>query len=57
MVAQTSFQYCHAFAYISAQGAAPADPGMSVGYVGLELDTLYNPLLPRTNQAGESLAH
>jgi hypothetical protein len=56
MVAQTAFQYCHAFAYISAQGAAPADPGMSVGYVALQLDSYINVQLPsRTNQAGEHL--
>ncbi|MEI9812530.1 MAG: hypothetical protein WDO18_07550 [Acidobacteriota bacterium] len=56
MIAQTSFQYCHAFAYISAQGAAPADPGMSVGYVALQLDTPHGQLLPpRTNQNGENL--
>jgi hypothetical protein len=62
MVAQTAFQYCHAFAYISAQGAAPADNGMSVGYVALQLDSDYsrsggfaNQLTPRTNRAGEDL--
>jgi len=55
MVAQTAFQYCHAFAYISAQGAAPADPGMSVGYVALQLDTANGELPARTNQLGEHL--
>lgn len=55
MVAQTAFQYCHAFAYISAQGAAPADPGMSVGYVALQLDQ--EGLAPRTAWPGESLGH
>jgi hypothetical protein len=55
MVAQTAFQYCHAFAYISAQGAAPADPGMSVGYVALQLDQSGLPV--RTISPGESLGH
>lgn len=38
MVAQTQFQYCHAFAYIAPQGAGPLTNGMSVGYLGLILD-------------------
>jgi hypothetical protein len=38
MIAQAQFQYCHAFAYISAQGAGPLTPGMSVGYLALVLD-------------------
>lgn len=54
MVVQTQFQYCHGFAYISAQGAGPSTPGMSVGYLGLILDK-DNTLPNRTNQQGESL--
>jgi hypothetical protein len=38
LIAQAQFQYCHAFAYISAQGAGPLTPGMSVGYTALVLD-------------------
>ncbi len=38
MIAQAQFQYCHAFAYISAQGAGPTSPGMSVGYLALVMD-------------------
>jgi hypothetical protein len=56
IIAQTGFQYCHAFAYISALGAGPTSPGMSVGYLGLVLDTS-SPLPPRTAQQGESLGN
>jgi hypothetical protein len=48
MIAQSQFQYCHAFAYISAQGAGPLTPGMSVGYLALVMD--YGSQLPRTAQ-------
>jgi len=54
MVVQTQFQYCHGFAYISAQGAGPSSPGMSVGYLGLILDK-DNSLPNRTIQQSESL--
>jgi hypothetical protein len=54
MVAQTQFQYCHAFAYIAPQGAGPLTNGMSVGYLGLILDKT-NSLSQRTNQSGEAL--
>ena len=52
MIAQAQFQYCHAFAYISAQGAGPTSPGMSVGYLGLVMDDggSYNGRLSRTTQ-------
>jgi len=53
VVAQTQFQYCHAFAYISPQGALPTTNGMSVGYLGLVLDK--NQLPTRTTYAGEAL--
>lgn len=56
VIAQASFQYCHAFAYISPQGAFPLTNGMSVGYLALNLDG--NSLLNgRTNQAAEGLLH
>jgi hypothetical protein len=48
MIAQAQFQYCHAFAYISAQGAGPLDPGMSTGYLALVMD--YGQQLKRTAQ-------
>ncbi|MEO8098128.1 MAG: hypothetical protein ABI811_10535 [Acidobacteriota bacterium] len=58
VIAQTSFQYCHAFAYISPQGAGPLTPGMSVGYLGLILDKdrTEDALASRTNQLGEALS-
>jgi hypothetical protein len=55
MIAQASFQYCHAFAYISPQGATPLTNGMSVGYIALQLD---NTSLPsRTGLPAEVLGH
>ncbi|MEP7354972.1 MAG: hypothetical protein ABI824_17220 [Acidobacteriota bacterium] len=38
MIVRTDFQFCHAFAYISATGAGPSNPGISVGYIGLIMD-------------------
>lgn len=60
VVAQAQFQYCHAFAYISALGAGPLTPGTSEGYLALLLDNLGlgNGLnLVRTAQRGENLVH
>ncbi|MEO5924838.1 MAG: hypothetical protein ABIR70_13545 [Bryobacteraceae bacterium] len=60
MIAQASFQYCHAFAYISPQGATPLTNGMSVGYLALQLDNnvnRINGLSSRTGLLSESLAH
>jgi hypothetical protein len=60
MIAQASFQYCHAFAYISPQGAFPLTNGMSVGYLALQLDNNVNNtngLPARTPLQSESLAH
>jgi hypothetical protein len=54
IIAQTQFQFCHAFAYISAQGALPTSPGASIGYLGLIMD---NGGLNRTGQFSEVLAH
>jgi hypothetical protein len=54
VITQSQFQYCHAFAYISALGAGPLTPGMSVGYLGIVLD---ESSLTRTNQIGENKAH
>jgi len=55
IIAQTAFQYCHGFAFISALGAGPTSGGISEGYLGLVLDKL-NPL-PRTLQSSENIAH
>ena len=60
MIAQASFQYCHAFAYISPQGATPLTNGMSVGYLALQLDNNTNNIngLPsRTTLQSEALGH
>ncbi len=54
IIAQAQFQYCHAFAYISAQGALPTAPGASEGYLGIVLDV---PNLNRTGQYGEVQGH
>ncbi len=56
MIAQASFQYCHAFAYISPQGATPLTNGMSVGYLALQLDKT-NSLASRTGLPSEVLSH
>ncbi len=61
VITQAAFQYCHAFAYVSALGAGPLSPGTSEGYLGLLLDNLaINPHglgLSRTTQSGENLVH
>lgn len=54
IIAQAQFQYCHAYAFISAQGAGPTSPGTSEGYLGLVLD---NAGLQRTVSVGEVRAH
>jgi len=50
IIATAQFQFCHAFAYISAQGALPTAAGASEGYLGIVLDV---PGLNRTKQTGE----
>ncbi len=50
MIAQAQFQYCHGYAFITDMGAH----SLAEGYLGLEMDS---PLIYRTGQAGESLAH
>src|SRR5262249_19701559 len=54
IIASAQFQFCHAFAYISAQGALPTTPGASEGYLGIVLD---KPTINRTGQDGEVQAH
>jgi hypothetical protein len=54
IIAQSGFQYCHAFAFISALGSGPTSAGISEGYLALVLDSGG---LVRTTQASENLAH
>jgi len=54
VITQAQFQYCHAYAFISALGAGPLTPGTSEGYLAIVLDA---PRLPRTNQIGENDGH
>jgi hypothetical protein len=54
IIAQAGFQYCHAYAYVSALGAGPTSAGTSEGYLGIVLD---NQGLPRTLSIGENKAH
>jgi hypothetical protein len=54
IIAQAGFQYCHAYAYVSALGAGPTSVGTSEGYLGIVLD---NGQLPRTLSVGENKAH
>jgi len=54
VIAQAQFQYCHAYAFVSALGGGPTSPGVSEGYLGLILDLGG---LNRTPQASENLVH
>jgi hypothetical protein len=54
IIAQSGFQYCHAFAFISALGGGPTSAGISEGYLGLILDLGG---ISRTGQASENLVH
>jgi hypothetical protein len=54
IIAQAQFQYCHAYAFVSALGGGPTSPGVSEGYLGLILDLGG---LTRTPQASENLVH
>ena len=64
IIAQAQFQYCHAYAFITAVGAGPLSQAVSEGYLGLLLDNRsWNclssaaPGLCRTTQSGENLVH
>jgi hypothetical protein len=66
IIAQAQFQYCHAYAFIAAQGGGPLNAGISEGYLGLVLDNnswncahvgLDVAGLCRTNQSAENLVH
>jgi hypothetical protein len=56
IIAQAQFQYCHAYAFISAQGEdpAPGRTGANTGYLALEMDTSFG---SRTHVSSEVLAH
>jgi hypothetical protein len=54
IIAQAQFQWCHAFAYISAQGALPTSNGASMGYLALIMDA--NQLRPGVT-FNENLGH
>jgi len=68
IIAQAQFQYCHAYAFITAIGAGPLTQAVSEGYLGLILDNsswncFSNAIgagvsgLCRTNQSAENLVH
>ena len=63
IIAQTQFQYCHGFAFISALGQGATGQGISEGYLGIVLDSPFNytgspfNVLPRTTQSAENDAN
>jgi len=62
VIAQAQFQYCHAYAFITAVGAGPLSQAVSEGYLGLLLDNKsWNCTsaggLCRTTQNSENLVH
>jgi len=62
IIAQAQFQYCHAYAFITAVGAGPLSQAVSEGYLGLILDNkswncTSNGGLCRTTQNSENLVH
>jgi hypothetical protein len=61
IIAQAQFQYCHAYAFITAAGAGPLSAAVSEGYLGLLLDNMgfvnCSTGICRTTQRGESLVH
>jgi len=54
IIAQAQFQYCHAYAFITAQGSLPTSAGANTGYIALEMDSA---LPARTNNQSEVLGH
>ena len=54
IIAQAQFQYCHAYAFITAQGSLPTSAGANTGYIALEMD---GALPARTNNLSEVLGH
>ena len=63
IIAQAQFQYCHAYAFITAQSGGPLSQAISEGYLGLILDNSSINCagsfkgLCRTNQQAELLVH
>ena len=67
IIAQAQFQYCHAYAFITALGAGPLSSAVSEGYLGLILDngswncsnggTPRTPVSAALNQSAENLVH
>jgi len=54
IIASAQFQFCHAYAFISAQGALPTSAGANTGYIALEMDSA---IASRTGNASEVLGH
>jgi hypothetical protein len=54
IIAQAQFQYCHAYAFVTAQGSLPTSAGANTGYIALEMD---GALPTRTNNLSEVLGH
>ena len=54
IIAQAQFQFCHAYAFITAQGSLPTSAGANTGYIALEMDAA---LPTRTGNASEVLGH
>ena len=54
IIAQAQFQFCHAYAFMTAQGSLPTSAGANTGYIALEMD---GALAPRTNNLSEVLGH
>jgi len=55
IIAQAQFQYCHAYAFITAQGSLPTSAGANTGYIALEMDNNFPS--SRTNNTSEVLGH
>jgi len=54
IIAQAQFQFCHAYAFLSAQGALPTSAGANTGYIALEMDASFG---SRTGNQSEVLGH
>jgi hypothetical protein len=54
IIAQSGFQWCHAYAFISPLGGGPTSSGVSEGYLGIVLDLAG---LNRTAQLAEIRSH
>jgi len=54
IIAQAQFQYCHAYAFLTAQGSLPTSAGANTGYIALEMDAA---LPARTHNQSEVLGH